>query len=387
MALMVSRALTAALVLGTALTASSAALAQGKTLDGKKPLVIGHRGASGYLPEHTLEAYKLAIEQGADFIEPDLVSTKDGILVARHEPIISGTTDVADRPEFAGRKTTRNLDGVPTTDWWVGDFTLAELKTLRAKQAFGERDQSHNGKYLIPTFDEVIELAKKESAARGRTIGIYPETKHPTFHHAIGLPLEDRLVEALKKAGWTDKSAPVFIQSFEVSNLKYLNSKIGVNLVQLVDADDVDKDGAITLVAPYDKPYDFAIVGDKRTFKDLLTPEGLKEIKTYADGVGPWKPYLVPGKQVDADKDGKPDDLNKDGKIDEQDRVLMPETGVIKAAHDAGLYIHTWTFRNEPRRLASDFKGDPAAEYKLFFGLGIDGVFSDFPDVAVKARP
>jgi glycerophosphoryl diester phosphodiesterase len=387
MTVMVSRALTAALVLGTALTASSAALAQGKTLDGKKPLVIGHRGASGYLPEHTLEAYKLAIEQGADFIEPDLVSTKDGILVARHEPIISSTTDVADRPEFANRKTTRNLDGVATTDWWVGDFTLAELKTLRAKQAFGERDQSHNGKYLIPTFDEVIELAKKESAARGRTIGIYPETKHPTFHHAIGLPLEDRLVEALKKASWTDKSAPVFIQSFEVSNLKYLNTKIDVNLVQLVDADDVDKDGAISLAAPYDKPYDFAIVGDKRTFKDLVTPEGLKEIKTYADGVGPWKPYLVPSKQVDADKDGKPDDLNKDGKIDEQDRVLMPETGVIKAAHDAGLYIHTWTFRNEPRRLVSDFKGDPAAEYKLFFGLGIDGVFSDFPDSAVKARP
>ncbi len=387
MTALVSRALTAALVLGTALTASSAALAQGKTLDGKKPLVIGHRGASGYLPEHTLEAYKLAIEQGADFIEPDLVSTKDGILVARHEPIISGTTDVADRPEFAGRKTTRNLDGVATTDWWVGDFTLAELKTLRAKQAFGERDQSHNGKYLIPTFEEVIELAKKESAARGRTIGIYPETKHPTFHHAIGLPLEDRLVEALKKAGWTDKSAPVFIQSFEVSNLKYLNTKIDVNLVQLVDADDVDKDGAISLAAPYDKPYDFAIVGDKRTFKDLVTPEGLKEIKTYADGVGPWKPYLVPSKQVDSDKDGKPDDLNKDGKVDEQDRVLLPETGVIKAAHDAGLYIHTWTFRNEPRRLASDFKGDPAAEYKLFFGLGIDGVFSDFPDAAVKARP
>ncbi len=387
MTALVSRALMAALVLGTALTASSAALAQGKTLDGKKPLVIGHRGASGYLPEHTLEAYKLAIEQGADFIEPDLVSTKDGVLVARHEPIISGTTDVADRPEFANRKTTRNLDGVATTDWWVGDFTLAELKSLRAKQAFGERDQSHNGKYLIPTFDEVIELAKKESAARGRTIGIYPETKHPTFHHAIGLPLEDRLVEALKKAGWTDKSAPVFIQSFEVSNLKYLNTKIDVNLVQLVDADDVDKDGAISLAAPYDKPYDFAVVGDKRTFKDLVTPEGLKEIKTYADGVGPWKPYLVPSKQVDADKDGKPDDLNKDGKVDEQDRVLMPETGVIKAAHDAGLYIHTWTFRNEPRRLASDFKGDPAAEYKLFFGLGIDGLFSDFPDTAVKARP
>lgn len=387
MTFMVSRALTAALVLGTALTAASAGAQQYKTLDGKKPLVIGHRGASGYLPEHTLEAYKLAIEQGADYIEPDLVVTKDGVLVARHEPFISGTTDVASRPEFANRKRVRMLDGVATDDWWTADFTLAELKTLRAKQAFGERDQSHNGKYTIPTFQEVIDLAKAESAARGRTIGIYPETKHPTFHHAVGLPLEDRLVDVLKKAGWTDKTAPVFIQSFEVSNLKYLNTKIDVNLVQLVDADDVDKDGNISLAAPYDKPYDFAVLGDKRTFKDLVTPEGLKEIKTYADGVGPWKPYLVPGKQMDADKDGKPDDLNKDGKIDEQDRVLLPETGVIKAAHDAGLMIHTWTFRNEARRLASDFKGDPAAEYKLFFDLGIDGIFSDFPDTAVKARP
>ncbi|KJV09973.1 glycerophosphodiester phosphodiesterase [Elstera litoralis] len=375
------------MVLGTALTASTGALAQYKTLDGKKPLVVGHRGASGYLPEHTLEAYTKAIEMGADFIEPDLVATKDGILVARHEPIISGTTDVADRPEFANRKRVRNLDGVATDDWWVADFTLAELKTLRAKQAFADRDQSNNGKFLVPTFQEVIDLAKKESARLGRTIGIYPETKHPTFHHAIGLPLEDRLVAQLKAAGWNEKADPVFIQSFEVSNLKYLRTKTNLRLVQLIDADDVDKDGNISLAAPYDKPYDFAVLGDKRTFKDLLTPAGLADIKTYADGVGPWKPYIVPGKQVDADNDGKPDDLNKDGKIDEQDRVLLPETGLVKAAHDAGLVIHTWTFRNEPKRLASDFKGDPAAEYKLFFGLGVDGLFSDFPDAAVKARP
>lgn len=384
---LVSHALTAALVLGTALTVSTGALAQYKTLDGKKPLVIGHRGASGTFPEHTIAAYTKAIEVGADFIEPDLVATKDGILVARHEPIISGTTDVADRPEFASRKRVRNLDGVATDDWWVADFTLAELKTLRAKQAFADRDQSHNGKFQIPTFQEVIDLAKKESTKRGRVIGIYPETKHPTFHHAIGLPLEDRLITQLKKAGWTKKTDPVFIQSFEVSNLKYLRTKTNLRLVQLIDADDVDKDGNIVLAAPYDKPYDFAVLGDKRTFKDLLTPAGLKEIKTYADGVGPWKPYIVPGKQIDADNDGKPDDLNKDGKIDEQDRVLLPETGLVKAAHDAGLVIHTWTFRSEPKRLASDFKGDPAAEYKLFFGFGIDGLFSDFPEAAVKARP
>lgn len=382
----IGRALTAALVLGTALTAASASAQQYKTLDGKRPLVIGHRGASGTFPEHTIASYTRAIEVGADFIEPDLVATKDGVLVARHEPFISGTTNVADHPEFANRKKVRNLDGVPTDDWWVADFTLAELKTLRAKQAFAERDQSYNGKFEIPTFQEVIDLAKKESAKRGRVIGIYPETKHPTFHHAVGLPLEDRLVAQLKKAGWTKKTDPVFIQSFEVSNLKYLRTKIGVRLVQLLDGYDVDDTGKVLQDAPNGQPYDFVVLGDKRTYQEMLTPAGLKDIKTYADAVGPWKPYLVPSKPS-ALQDGKPVDLNKDGKIDEQDRVLMPETGIIKAAHDAGLAIHTWTFRNEPRRLASDFKGDPAAEYKLFFGLGIDGLFSDFPETAVRARP
>ena len=355
------------------------------TLSGQKPLIVGHRGASGYRPEHTLEAYKLAIEQGADFIEPDLVATKDGVLIARHEPVMSGTTDVASRPEFASRKTTRKLDGVETSDWFAGDFTLAEIKTLRAKQAFADRDQSHNGKYEIPTLQEIIALAKSESTRLGRTIGIYPETKHSIFHAAIGLPLEDRLLDALKAAGWTEKSSPVIIQSFETANLKYLRGKTQVRLFQLVDADDVDKDGGIVLAAPFDKPYDFVVTGDKRTFKDLVTVEGLKEIATYADGVAPWKPYLMPGKQVLGD-DGKPQDLNKDGAIDERDRVLLPPTDVVKNAHAAGLLVHSWTFRSEPKRLASDFKGDPAAEYKAFLALGIDGLFSDFPDTAVKAR-
>ena len=373
--------------LGLATAAPQAALAQAATptLSGQKPLIVGHRGASGYRPEHTLEAYKLAIEQGADFIEPDLVATKDGVLIARHEPVMSGTTDVASRPEFASRKTTRKLDGVETSDWFAGDFTLAEIKTLRAKQAFADRDQSHNGKYEIPTLQEIIALAKSESTRLGRTIGIYPETKHPIFHAAIGLPLEDRLLDALKAAGWTEKSSPVIIQSFETANLKYLRGKTQVRLFQLVDADDVDKDGGIVLAAPFDKPYDFVVTGDKRTFKDLVTVEGLKEIATYADGVAPWKPYLMPGKQVLGD-DGKPQDLNKDGVIDERDRVLLPPTDVVKNAHAAGLLIHSWTFRSEPKRLASDFKGDPAAEYKAFLALGIDGLFSDFPDTAVKAR-
>jgi glycerophosphoryl diester phosphodiesterase len=217
------------------------------------------------------------------------VATKDGVLVARHEPIMSGTTDVSTRPEFASRKTTRKLDGVDTTDWFASDFTLAEIKTLRAKQAFADRDQSHNGKYEIPTLQEIIDLAKTESTRLGRVIGIYPETKHSIFHAAIGLPLEDRLLDALKAAGWTEKSSPVIIQSFETANLKYLRGKTQLRLIQLVDADDVDKDGGIVLAAPFDKPYDFVVTGDKRSFKDLVTVEGLKEIKTYADGVAPWK--------------------------------------------------------------------------------------------------
>ena len=356
------------------------------TLSGDTPLVIGHRGASGYRPDHTLESYKLAIDMGADFIEPDLVATKDGVLVARHEPNITGTTDVATRPEFASRKTTKNVDGVNEEGWFVSDFTLAELKTLRAVQPLSDRDQSYNGKFQIPTFEEVLDLAKAEGTKAGRTVGVYPETKHPTYHAKLGLPLEDRLLAVLAKYGYTTKASPVIVQSFEVSNLKYLRTKTQVRLVQLVDANDVNADGSMDLTAPYDKPYDFAVAGDSRTFASLLTPAGLKEIKTYADGIGPWKPYLIPSKQVDANKDGKPDDLNGDGKIDERDRVMMPATSVVKDAHAAGLFVHAYTFRNEAKRLASDFKGDPKAEYKLFFNLGVDGVFSDFTDTAKAAR-
>ncbi len=356
------------------------------TLNGDTPLVIGHRGASGYRPDHTLESYKLAIDMGADFIEPDLVATKDGVLVARHEPNITGTTDVATRPEFASRKTTKNVDGVNEEGWFVSDFTLAELKTLRAVQPLSDRDQSYNGKFQIPTFEEVLDLAKAEGTKAGRTVGVYPETKHPTYHAKLGLPLEDRLLAVLAKYGYTTKASPVIVQSFEVSNLKYLRTKTQVRLVQLVDANDVNADGSMDLTAPYDKPYDFAVAGDSRTFASLLTPAGLKEIKTYADGIGPWKPYLIPSKQVDANNDGKPDDLNGDGKIDERDRVMMPATSVVKDAHAAGLFVHAYTFRNEAKRLASDFKGDPKAEYKLFFNLGVDGVFSDFTDTAKAAR-
>ena len=356
------------------------------TLSGDKPLVIGHRGASGYLPEHTLESYKRAIELGADFIEPDLMATKDGVLIARHEPNITSTTDVSTRAEFAGRKTKKMVDGVEEEGWFASDFTLAEIKTLRAIQPMADRDQSHNGKYQIPTLDEVLDLAKSEGTKANRTVGVYPETKHPTYHVNLGLQLEDRLLATLAKYGYTTKTSPVIVQSFEVSNLKYLRTKTQIRLVQLVDANDVNPNGSMDLTAPYDKPYDFAVAGDARTFASLLTPAGLKEVKTYADGIGPWKPYLIPSKQVDANNDGKADDLNGDGVIDDRDRVMMAPTNVVKDAHAAGLVVHPYTFRNEAKRLASNFKGDPKAEYKLFYDLGVDGVFSDFPDTAKAAR-
>jgi glycerophosphoryl diester phosphodiesterase len=293
---------------------------------------------------------------------------------------------VSTRPEFADRKTKKVVDGVEEEGWFASDFTLAEIKTLRAIQPLADRDPSHNGKYQIPTLDEVLDLAKSEGAKAGRTVGVYPETKHPTYHASLGLPLEDRLLATLARYGYTSKSSPVIVQSFEVSNLKYLRTKTQIRLVQLVDANDINPDGSMDLTAPYDKPYDFAVAGDKRTFASLLTPAGLKEVKTYADGIGPWKPYLIPSRQVDANKDGKPDDLNGDGVIDERDRVMMAPTDVVKNAHAEGLVVHPYTFRSEAKRLASDFKGDPKAEYKLFYELGVDGVFSDFPDTARAAR-
>jgi glycerophosphoryl diester phosphodiesterase len=355
------------------------------TLNGAKPLVIGHRGASGYLPEHTLASYKKAVEMGADFIEPDLVVTKDGELVARHEPNITATTDVATRPEFASRKTTRKVDGVAETGWFVTDFTLAELRTLRAKQPNPARDKSFDGQFMIPTFREILDLAKSESARTGRTIGVYPETKHPTYHVEAGLPIEPRMLAILAEYGYTKKDSPIIIQSFEVSNLKALRKQTGVRLVQLVDGDDVDSKGNVTLVAPFDKPYDFALAKDARNFPDLLTPAGLKEVATYADGIGPWKPYLASAAHV-LGADGKPKDLNGDGKISDADRVALPPTDVVKNAHAAGLFVHPYTFRSEAPGLLSDYKGDPKAEYKRFFKLGVDGLFSDFPDTAVTAR-
>ncbi len=353
--------------------------------EGQRPLVIGHRGASGYLPEHTLESYALAIELGADYIEPDLVATKDGVLIARHEPNMIGTTNVSQLPQFAKRERTLVVDGVAETGFFASDFTLAEIKTLRAVQALGERDQGFNGSYSIPTFDEVIHLAKRKGAEEGRTIGVYPETKHPTLHQSLGLPLEDRVLHVLQRHGWNHRSAPVFIQSFEQANLKYLRTKTSVRLVQLVDADGVAPDGAITYAAPFDRPYDWAVAGRAGTFGDLLTPAGLAEVRTYADGIGPWKPYLISSACVTVVNNACAD-INGDGLFNDADRKLLPASAVIANAHAQGLLVHPYTFRNEQRRLASNYTGNPVNEYLAFYEAGVDGLFSDFPDTAVVAR-
>ena len=350
--------------------------AQLPTLDGKPAMVVAHRGASGYVPEQTVEAYAKAIEMGADAIEPDVVSTKDGVLIARHDPNLAFSTDVAQRPEFAARKRKLSVDGDMQEGWFAGDFTLAEIKTLGGISTDAERPQQYNGQYRIATIQEIIDMIKKS----GRAIAIYPETKNPTFHRQQGLPLEDKLLALLTAAGWTERESPVFIQSFEPGSLKYMRSKGSrLKMVQLIDADDVDlKTGALTYAAPYDRPYDWAQAGDKRMFSDMVTPAGLAEIKTYADGIGPWKRYIVSVKGAV--------DINGDGKVNEADATTMEPTSLVSDAHKAGLFVHPYTFRNEKRRLAANYKGDPALEYKQFYALGIDGLFTDFADTALAAR-
>jgi glycerophosphoryl diester phosphodiesterase len=354
------------------------------------PLVIGHRGAAGYLPDHTLEGYALAIKLGADYVEPDLVSTKDGVLIARHEPNMIATTDVASRPEFASRKRIGIVDGAAEEGFFASDFTLAEIKRLRAVQPLAERPQRFNGRFRIPTFDEVIALVERESRRVHRTIGIYPETKHPTYHQDLGLPLEGRLVNSLKRAGLNHKGAKVFIQSFEQSNLRKLNKMTPVPLVQLVDANDIKPDGSLDYTAPFDRPYDWTVSGDPRlrarTFGFFATDAGLKEIAQYADGIGPWKVYIVPSAAIRLNPDGTVADANGDGLVNDADRKALPPTSLIRRAHARGLVVHTWTFRNEQRRLLSDYAGNPLEEYLQFFELGIDGVFSDFAGTAFAAR-
>jgi len=358
-----------------------------KTLDGKPPLVAAHRGASGYLPEETIEAYVKAIELGADFIELDLVSTKDGVLIARHDPNLAISTDVAQHPEFAARKRTTRVDGEEQTGWFCDDFTLAEFKTLGAISTDAQRPQEFNGKFKVPTFDEVIALAQRKSREVGRPIGIYPETKNPSYFRLLGLPLEDKMLASLDRAGWNSRSAPVLLQSFEPGSLKYMRSKGStLRMVQLIDGDSVDlKTGAVTFDVPSDRPYDWTLAGDKRNFDVMVTPAGLAEIKTYADGIGPWKRYIVSVKGT-VGADGKVVDRNGDGKINDADADALAPTTLIADAHRAGLFVHAFTFRNEGRRLAASYGGDPKREYLQYYALGLDGLFTDFTDTALAAR-
>jgi glycerophosphoryl diester phosphodiesterase len=354
------------------------------TLNGQPPLIIGHRGASGELPEHTLEAYRLAILRGADFIEPDLVSTKDGHLIARHEPNLINTTDVASHPEFAARKTTKLVDGVAEEGFFASDFTLAEIKTLRAVMPQGFRTQIFNEVFEVPTLVEIISLVKEMESVTGKAVGIYPETKHPTFHDSLGLSLEEKLIDVLKQQQFTNPDR-VFIQSFEVANLKELHASLMPNagldlpLVQLLDAYDVADDGSLIYADVNARPYDYAVSGDQRTYADLQTVAGLAEIAKYADGIGPWKPMIQASKIVDANADGRADDINADGVINGQDRVLAPPSALVNNAHDQGLFVHAYTFRDEARYLANNYTGSPQAEFANFINLGVDGFFTDFP--------
>jgi glycerophosphoryl diester phosphodiesterase len=310
-------------------------------------LVIAHRGASGYRPEHTSAAYRLAADLGADYLEPDLVATLDGVLVARHENEISGTTDVADHPVFADRKITKIVDGAAMTGWFVEDFTYAELCTLRARERMPHlraANTAYDGREPIPTFDDVVAIARQESARLGRPIGVIPEIKHPAYFRRVGLPLEELLAERLIALGLGPDEA--MVQSFEPTSLRRLSVMANVPLVQLVDAESA--------------PNDFLRTGDGRTFADLITPAGLREISTYAQVLAPHKDLVIP--------------RTPSGALDEPTRL-------VDQAHRVGLAVQVWTFRAERRFLPTDL--DLAGELARFAALGIDGVFADHPDVAV----
>jgi glycerophosphoryl diester phosphodiesterase len=335
-----------------------------------KPLVIGHRGASALRPEHTLASYRKAIEIGADVIEPDLVATKDGYLVARHENDITGTTNVSTLAQFADRRVTKTIDGAQITGWFTEDFTLAELKTLRARERIPQNRPANtefNDQFEIPTLAEVVALAKEMSASTGRTIHIYPETKHPTYFKSINLPLEDRLINALKADDFTKTQATVFIQSFETANLKEIRQKIGTTqpnwkLVQLIDS--AEK-----------APYDFVAAGDTRKYADLLTQSSIQEIATYANGLGPYKLNLI----------------NVDG-----NGAFQTPSDVIRFAHEAKLIVHSWTFRPEDPFLPASLRsaGGTAStrnetgsitEIQEYLRAGLDGFFTDDPSVGRRA--
>ena len=328
------------------------------------PTIYGHRGAAGYRPEHTLGSYILGARLGADYIEPDLVSTKDHVLVARHEPAIGATTDVAAHPEFASRRTTKVIDGIVfANDWFTEDFTLAELKTLRAKERLPDIRQHntmYDGRYQVPTFQEVIDLRDRLSKELHRKVGLVPELKHSTYFRSIGLPLEEPFVDALRSNHLDHKNAKLTVQSFEISNLKRLNQLIPNPLVQLLDV-------------PTRKPGDVLAAGGTTTYADMATPAGLQEIATYADVASPSKDYIIP--------------RNADG-------TLGTPTSFVEDAHNAGLQVVAYTFRNENTFLPAELRssanpsdyGNAFEEYRRFFATGLDGVFSDNSDTAKAVR-
>lgn len=329
-----------------------------------KPIVIAHRGASGYVPEHTLAAYATAILQGADFIEPDLVSTKDGQLIARHDNVLDLTTDVSSRPEFAGRKATKTVDGATVTGWFSEDFTLAEIKTLRAIERIpGIRPANarFDGQFDIPTLQEIIDLARAYEKILDRRIGLYPETKHPTYFDRLGLSLEEPLVKALRRNGYEGRNSQVFIQSFEINNLRKLKSMTRIPLVQLLWIEG--------------KPYDVEAGGGSLTYEQMATPAGLAQIASYAKGVGPEKRFIIP--------------LDSAGNLDPS-----RATGFVQHAHAVGLQVHPYTFRSENVFLPTNFKsssdpnalGDGAGEIKTFLRAGIDGFFTDHTDRGIAGR-
>jgi glycerophosphoryl diester phosphodiesterase len=325
--------------------------------------VIGHRGAAGHRPEHTLASYRLSILLGADYIEPDLVSTADGVLVARHENDITRTTDVAEHPAFADRRTTKVVDGREVTGWFTEDLTLAELRTLRAKERLPQvrpRNARRDGCYRIPTLDEILELATRESQRTGRRIGVYPETKHPSYFAGLGLALEEPLLAALRRHGLDGPGAPVYLQSFETANLRALRHLTPLPLVQLLAAG-----GA---------PGDLVAAGAARTYADLRTPAGLLEIASYADAIGPAKDLVLPRDPIT-------------GAAGEQ-------SSLVADAHAAGLCVHVYTLRDENQFMATNFRrgddphapGDAVAEARAFLDAGVDGLFTDHPGTAVEAR-
>ena len=327
-----------------------------------EPLVIAHRGASGHRPEHTLAAYRLAIRQGADYIEPDLVPTRDGHLVARHENEISGTTDVADRPELADRRTTKVVAGHEVTGWFTEDLTLAELKTLRAKERLPHlrpENTRYDGLLEVPTFDEVLELVHWETRRTGRRIGVDPETKHPTHFAALGLRVEPLLVGTLQRHGLDDAQAPVMVQSFETASLQELATLTRVPLVQLLDVA-----GA---------PYDLVAAGDPRSYDALATPAGLAGIAGYATAIGAHKDRVLPRHPSSGD--------------------LGRASTLVADARAAGLLVHVWTLRAENQFLATRFRngtdpgarGDAHAEVRAFLDAGVDGIFTDHPGTACRA--